>query len=484
MKKVLSILTLVFLTVACQDLDVENTNNPDEEKVLQTPEDLAALVDGSYLNFWNGLHKYSPYNTLLVAADVGSSSWGNFGMRDVGTVAEPYGLGDHKPIDNSLTYNYRVFYETPWQELYKGIGGVNKAIKKIVEDGVIIKIGDKDKTEETLAKAYFLRGICYGYLALLFDKAFIVTETSDLSALRIEDMQAYAEVLKQSISDIDLAIETVNTLNDFDLTAMNETHYNKDRFLKVCHSYIARFLMLYPRSTSEQVDWSKVLSNAQLGLDNFNFEAEGDGGIVWYHAWDTGMDATWTRVDQRIVNMADNNQPYPFPKGGYIVDLNNIPDKRFGTDPAQNPEFLYVPSVNFRADRGEYFFSYWKFNKYQSYIETYTGPMPTFTFLENKLIIAEALIRTGGDKIMAANLINETRVNLGSLSPLTGAESNDQMLNALMYERYLEAYEGPGNSFFDRRRTDDLGQKQFTQFPVPASELAIFQEPPYTFGGN
>ena len=94
--------------------------------------------------------------------------------------------------------------------------------------------------------------------------------------------------------------------------------------------------------------------------------------------------------------------------------------------------------------------------------------------LDNEL---EEVVITG-----VAAIINESRVSTGGLAPATDGDTD--LLDKLFYERYLEAYEGPGNPFFDRRRTDDLGNKQFRHFPVPARNLNAWEAPLYTTGGE
>jgi hypothetical protein len=62
------LLCLTFLQFGCEDLEVENLNEPETERVLATPEDYTSVMDGATLQFWNATHKDSPYMTLLVAA--------------------------------------------------------------------------------------------------------------------------------------------------------------------------------------------------------------------------------------------------------------------------------------------------------------------------------------------------------------------------------------------------------------------------------
>ena len=65
-----------------------------------------------------------------------------------------------------------------------------------------------------------------------------------------------------------------------------------------------------------------------------------------------------------------------------------------------------------------------------------TDPMPSFQHIENRLNMADALIRLNMPG--AATIINESRVNTGGLTP--ASDGNTDLLDKLFYERYLEVY--------------------------------------------
>ncbi len=116
----------------------------------------------------------------------------------------------------------------------------------------------------------------------------------------------------------------------------------------------------------------------------------------------------------------------------------------------------------------------------------------------NDLLWAEGLIRSGGGNLVtAAGLINNSRVNRGGLTALTGAEGVPALITALQYEQEIE-FMGQGvDPFFNRRRSgynaaaaggrpayvDGLIPNTPRQMPVPAKELDILQRAIYTFGG-
>jgi len=174
-KLLIIIFAIVFLQ-ACGDTDLENLSNPDQSQVLATSDDYTTVLDGGALSFWNSLHNSSPYANLGVAADHITSSWGNFGMQDVGTVGTPYGLGDHSAINNNVTYSYRAFLETSYEGLNATVSAANDIL------GIIDNVTDTESQNQLKAYAYFVRGLGYGYLGLLFDRALIVEAGADPNA--------------------------------------------------------------------------------------------------------------------------------------------------------------------------------------------------------------------------------------------------------------------------------------------------------------
>jgi len=113
-----------------------------------------------------------------------------------------------------------------------------------------------------------------------------------------------------------------------------------------------------------------------------------------------------------------------------------------------------------------------------------TGQDPMFTEQMNDLLWAEGLIRSGGNKVLAAGKINNSRVNRGGLPALTGAEADTVLYDALHYEQEIEFMGQGATAFFNRRRVDGLILNTPRQMPVPAKELEILQRAVYTFGGG
>ena len=55
MKNKITITLLIGLTLfSCADLDVSNTNAPDQERALAKPADVESLIRSTFLTFWQG----------------------------------------------------------------------------------------------------------------------------------------------------------------------------------------------------------------------------------------------------------------------------------------------------------------------------------------------------------------------------------------------------------------------------------------------
>jgi len=87
-RKIIPILTLLFLVASCQDfstdLDVENLENPNDLILTSDPIALTASAGSIMQNWFMASHSTSaPGAALATMADVSTCSWGNFGMRDL-----------------------------------------------------------------------------------------------------------------------------------------------------------------------------------------------------------------------------------------------------------------------------------------------------------------------------------------------------------------------------------------------------------------
>ena len=109
---------------------------------------------------------YGPALALATMADHSTCSWGNSGMKDLSS--EP-----RMPFNNDQNYAYAYITERFWNDMYQIIDTANFLLPEI---GMTINFGTGGEFNEfSIAWAHFNRGIAYGYLGLIFDKALLYT---------------------------------------------------------------------------------------------------------------------------------------------------------------------------------------------------------------------------------------------------------------------------------------------------------------------
>jgi hypothetical protein len=409
----------------------------------------------------------------------------------------------------------------PYDKIYGALGAANDGLNAI-KRGIKPATGKSapDETPQMKALAYLVQGMALGFEAMVYDKGFIVDEDTELGS---GALQPYSAVSAAAVAKLDKAIAAAAGQSWQVATEFTPgMTYTAANLARVANTFAARVLAYTPRTSAETqaVNWGKVLAYAEKGISTgatpFDMQIKGDGGKSWgdtYKAF--GELESWVRVDQRIVQLADPTQPVVYtsttpPARAVPADkrwARGTPDADgFIKDPAA--DFWFYSDIPYDPARGVYFFSQWYHARYITHSYEVNDYMlttvPYVLAAENDLLIAEALVRTNGDKARAATLINKTRVGRGGLPALTGASSNNDLLAAIFYERDVELFDtGAGLPLFDRRRIDtnltyngipigntwgfrggnSLQKGTPRHLPVPAKELETLGIPVYTYGG-
>ncbi len=496
-KNIISISIITMLLAGCKDLDTINYNNPDRQSVLAAGADLAPVLQGGYIAWWQGVHGPHPVIALSVAADAYSLPWDNFG-------AQRFGMEPRSAYNNQLseTLDYKQIALAPWFGCLSAVSSANDVLAALEEGITIDNEGPQDAIVR--AAAHLLRGLSWGYIGLVFDQGLLADENTNVTGeLPFSD---YPAMITAAVAELDAAIAIAEAVgSDFVHNYFNGVPLNADRFVRLCHAYAARLLAQMPRTEAEnvQVDWQQVLMHAERGL-NFDFAPMADGRF-WtsyqqYAFAETGQGPFWARLDQRLVQAFDPAQParYPEVSKGEAPLTNRMAtsnDRRLSTD------FIFLPFNTFPVERGEWHFSHYQHNRNISQ-EGFAGngssggPMPVFLQADCDLLRAEALARLSRKNEAISVLNAGTRVTRGNLPPLNTTVNDATLLRAIRYERALELLgTAPMSLWFDRRRAgrrldftelDDLGGLQKgtpAHLPVPADELTVQRLNLYTFGG-
>lgn len=500
---------LALGSVGCQDLAVENKNAPDRAVAFAQPGDVVNLVSGTWLDYWSSTQWCGRGGALFYStlADENSSSWANWGMRDMSS--EP-----RIAWDNSSTYSRASSTREPWFGHYRGISNANDALQAITraeeeespDNNAFTR--DGHNTAQLKAFAKMNQGLMHGMLSLLFDQAFVFDETVDLENDVLE-LRPYAEVNQEAIRMLEEA-RTIFSANSFTTTWIWGLSLSSQDMVKLINSFIARFTVQVARDAAERaaVNWSNIIGLVDAGISEDFVPVGGDDGNTQFDCMKFyGQNGTtWSRADYRTIGPADES-------GGYADWLSKSLRERFvfnivtadrrivgsANDPTvDGTDFQYQGNNGpFPAARGVYHFSSHNHKRYQQYLlAKANGPMPHMILTEMHMYKAEGLLRTSGSTNDVAELLNITRVERGQLNPAMGSDPAGSPTDAqshldaaslwakLKHERRIETFQTAGGlAYFDDRGLGDLVTGTPIHFPVPGRELETLGLQNYTFGG-
>jgi len=498
------ILPIAILVAGCQDLGVENPNEPDRDRANQQASSMETFVASAFRTWWPvaGHDDYPAWALSTIAREV-TSGFADFGQLELS--AEPRSAWNNSPVNarNNVT-------EEPWYNLYATISSVNDAIAAI-DDGLVIT--DPTNTARTRAVGKFMQGLSHGYLGLYFDKAFIIDETVDLDTITTPEFSPYPEVTAVGIAQIDEAI-TIAQANNFSLPATSWlfVNMNRDEFVRLANSMAARLMVYTARSRAERaaVNWAEVIRRVDLGIRT-DFAPVAQPDILW-DDWKrlvarlrtAGRPSDFGRPAYWLIGPADSTNGFvnwtATPVTQRVAFQMRTRDRRIqGSGGPETPGKYVGYNLNniFDPSRGTYRFSHYYFLRFGTGTSWQTGAQPAVTVTEMDLLKAEALIRLNR-AAEAVPLINKSRVANGQLPPVTvDGPPNEagcvprklngtcgSLWDALRYEKGIEMLGVNGvTAYFDARGWQTLPENSLTQLPVPGRELGTLQLPLYTFGG-
>jgi len=488
----------VITMSACADLEVVNLNDPDRERAISTPGDVASLVLGSFQSWFGAVFERAPAHALNAAADEHSATWGNFGMNDIRR--QP-----REPYNNDPSYSYSYVTETPWSRHYAALAGIRDGL--IAIDGGIEIGTNGEHTQRTIAFARFVQGLSHGHLSLTFDQAFILDENTDLENAQLEP---YTAVHAAAIQFLEQAISMANS-NTFTIPGqfVGERDMSSTQMAQIAHSMIAYYMAMVPRTVAERdaVNWASVESHIDQGVQGdwlIEGTGTGPGGWGdWTKTWGGSYD-TWSRMNVEWIGPADQSGEFQawkaLPVESRSAILIDTPDRRIIGDGGPESDGIYGTfsgrnSSPFPPARGTYAFSDYRDGRHDEYAGPFLGEHSIMAPASMDFLKAEALFRQG-DQQGAVDIINAYRVPNGELQAVSLADPNPDCVpkmadgscgdlwEVLKYEKRIEDYHYMGyTAFLDDRGWGDLITGTPIQLPVPGSELLVLLQDIYTWGG-
>lgn len=471
LRYILVLLITVISMTACEDLIVENLNDPDFDTAFSNPNDIKGVA-GGLINRWfqNNQEYDGPGLALWTAADAGTCSHGNAGMQDFGN--EPRIAFDNKP-----SYSNAIITEDYYNTLFSVLSQSNDVLAQTINNEVEMDDGSTDLVN---AVAYFTQALSLGYLGLLYDKAFVITHETDLS-VEIET-SPYQDLLAAALVSLDKCISICNS-GSFTIPSewLPGESWTSTEFGQLASSYAARFLVYGARNKAQDdaTDWAKVYNYAKNGIQK-DFAPLADD-IKWYSLYQAYSNfGGWGQIDMYVINLMDPNMPNKFPASGLFTDLPNN-GQATSDDARLETDYEYLSSCPFRAERGYYHFSSYRYSRLDKYLVTWTEPMPVYYKAENDYFLAEAALRTGKTQEAADVMNASARVTRGNLAPLSADAA--QITVAIHYERMVELMlSGMGIQYFEMRKENLLQAGTLLHWPIPGSQLEVMQMKYYTYG--
>lgn len=459
MKKIYSLMfagALLLSTTGC-DIDILNPNESTNSTFWKTPDDLKAGVNGCYSNLYkeSGWMRWLSFRYDLTSDEGWSSSpW--------------IELGDW----TRFVYNNYNFYEGNnghWENFYRGIFRCNQVIT--AADNIEMDAAEKTKT---VAQAYFLRGLWFMQVNLLWDKGAIILQPEDANFVPKDASEQ--EMWAQIESDFKKAIEglpevwqgddkgrvTKGAAKAFLAKAYMQQHkyqQAKDQLKWL----IDREGSIYGLMENRQDNFTDLNENNEEGVFEIQFADLNKGGTgnsadmafgyqrTQFYApsgigWGDGKARRWL-VDEflkekRLDGKNDTRLYNSILYKGFSKDFPEQPTKYYYFDNADwnsgwgnDVEDCYIKKYNtsYYRDREDYFAR----NNYR-----------VIRYADVLLNYAECIAETGGSITEAAKYVDKVRQRAG-LSKLADSKwkdclsSKDAFMKRLQIERTLElCFEG------------------------------------------
>jgi hypothetical protein len=506
---------LLFGAGACADLEITNFNDPDASRTLATGSDVVSLISGAYNTIFRVHNSYSGAGMATNnAAFTYCSPWANCGQ-------EKYGRLPRISFINDLADNEYAYMHYTWFRSYRAIAGAADGLRSLENEDIQAEL-TADELARAKAFGKFVLGYGHATIAAVYDRGFVVDETTDLAAA--QEPMGYNDLMDVAMGyfyeDISLSTGGWSIPESW-----MQLELSTSEFVRVIHSFKARFRIAAARTPAERqaISWSAVIADVDAGVTEDFVPYYDDYGGWSMDVLGIGTDYGWGQMCYWIWGMADqagdyqawlalaNSDKYNYlPNGDPVLIVT--PDTRFpqGTTieeqrAHQGSYFRIVTDDTAgetwkRADRGTWRWSYYdNYNGEQYWYGTEADYwQPEFKLSEMRLIKAEGLMNTGNPGGAAA-IINETRTAAGlNATDASGTNTScvpklpngtcGNLMEMLKWEKRTEnTLKGilSAGQYFDSRGWGDLYQGTFTSLPIPCGEIQTLQMLPCetNFGG-
>jgi hypothetical protein len=528
---------VLLLSTACQELQVENLNEPDRLLALAQAGDLESLLGSTFPGWFdmlnNGIAAYG--NPMDVIGVTGSTTSG-VGSGTTEVAEEP-----RRPFrSEDAPGGPARLIGSLWRAAHQTTSNANDYLRTAEELGFTFKEAGQDVTQRHRAYAKLMQGIGWGFQSLIFDIAVVTPESeplsADIKAQSEKNLKTWQEGITVAVASLDeaIAIAKANPFPAFPSQAQSRLWFgtpqtmSNAQFQQLANTLAARFLIQGARSPADRakLDWNRILNYTANGLKT-DFEVVLAPGVrrsdylARIQNNSPGcIGPSCMRLRYQLLGMADISGAYQTWLNTPIINKTRFdivtPDRRITGPTPQSPGAYvtwWADNLGYDSGYGNYHRSAYQWRRHiHEGFAVNSGTMKQATVDENNLYRAEALIHLGRMQ-EAADLINISRtrshrlpdgVTYPGLPPVTAAgvpQSADcvprtdagacgDLLVALRYERMLELIGlDTVRGHTDARGFGMLIEGTLVHFPVLSNDMQAmglyekFGGTSYTFGG-
>lgn len=437
LKNLLPILAGAAFMAACDNpLEVNPTASIPFEEALDSPEEIAAAVNGMY----DALQVDGAYaRNLLVFPDMYTD---NLDFSGTFSTDREVWSRNVRPTNGSITGIWGAAYD-----------GINRANNVLAAVGSVEELEAVESTQYQ-GEALFIRALNYHNLVRFFGSVPVVTAptweiSADVNVPRSTTAQVYARI----VTDLQQSITMLDDVEDEGVRPR----------VGRANLWAARALLARVYLDMGQYALARDLATQVIGSGEYDLVAD------YANIWNVENNSESIFEVQFTISDANALAFWYFPseEGG-----------RYGFNPTEDvleafrSQERFDGSVRYSEGEGWYYVS--KFIR----IETGDDNVPVIRLPEMYLIRAEANWRLGADPAVVRADINVTRNRVGLSSLGATVNTSAQLANAILAER-REEFAFEGHRLFDLRRivgdaatATYLGIEPFRLvFPVPQREL-------------
>jgi hypothetical protein len=504
----------------CQDLDVVDENLPDTERALREPAEVETVIRSAFPT-WRGTLNNADMGVylMIMSSEIASTNI----VRQIQPSFEPRQGLKNDPVADEVWIP-----RGPWDSFNSALANTVDGLHRIIDDGLVIETIDPgatvvtDNTARARIFGKFVEGLALGYLGMVFDQNAPLTYRDHLPegydevvAWEVSHLKPYNEVTAVAVSLLEEAIADIDASPAFSTPVEWMTQvYTSAQIRAIANSYIARFLVYNTRTPAERaaVNWQKVLTHTAQGIttDFTTTLGTAPGAGTSNHLGRVQSNTNGYHAHYSWIGPSDVSGSYQAWLAAPLESRNRFnittPDRRItGPTPTSNGAYFRYRSTDpgFTTTRGTY-----NYSAYQWYRRNGASNTGTWTLMsvdENRLLRAEALLRTNQLQA-AADLINVSRTRTVRISttdyqglpavttqgvpasatcvPRNESGACGSLLEALIYEREIESGGwDPLRTWADRRGLGTLLKGTILHLPIPARYLVSMGLPLYSFGG-